>query len=232
MSNVIITLGGVAFQDFEVPEKIVFGGGQRLVVHQLIGGGRSVDALGNDDGEIVFSGIFSSTDAARRAQALDAARALGAAIPLVWDCFFYSVIIAEFIAEYRKPWWIPFVLRCVVVGDPVAQLAALVAPFAELVGNDLTSAISFGGQAGISLNGLSGASVGGFAAAQTSIESGIRSGGIALTNNSAAINVAPDATTGVTSLNQLTATSSQLAALTAANGYINRAASNSANELS
>jgi hypothetical protein len=59
MSNIILTLGGVPFQDFEVPEQIRFGGAQRLAVHELIGGGRVVDAPGDDAGEISFSGIFS-----------------------------------------------------------------------------------------------------------------------------------------------------------------------------
>jgi hypothetical protein len=72
MSNIILTLGGVPFQDFEVPEQIRFGGSQRLAVHELIGGGRVVDALGDDAGEISFSGIFSSSDAAAGAYRGDA----------------------------------------------------------------------------------------------------------------------------------------------------------------
>lgn len=231
MSNVIITLGGIPFQDFEVPEKIAISGGQRLAVHQLIGGGRVIDALGNDDGEIVLSGIFSGTDAARRVQALDAARALGAAIPLVWDGFFYIVIIANFAAEYKKPWWIPFSLRCVVVSDPIAELAAFAAPIANLIGNDLFSATALGGQAGISLGSLSAGSIAGFAAVQTSITSSVSNTGAALTANSNAISIAPDAETGVAALNQMAMQSSQLAGLTCASGYVNRAAANLTNEL-
>jgi hypothetical protein len=124
MSNVILTLGGVPFQDMEVPEKISFGGKQRVSIHNLIGGDRVVEALGLDDGEISFSGIFFGADAASRVQMLDAARALGTALPLVWDSFFYTVIISSFKAEYRKSNLIPFSIICVVVSDPVALLAS------------------------------------------------------------------------------------------------------------
>src|SRR5271154_5082483 len=96
MTNVVLTLGGVPFQDMEVPEKISFGGQQRVAVQNLIGGGRVVATLGIDDGRISFSGIFSGTDAVARAQMLDAARASGLAVPLVWDSFYYTVIIADF----------------------------------------------------------------------------------------------------------------------------------------
>jgi hypothetical protein len=232
MRNVIITLDGVAFQDFEVPEKIAISGGQRLAVHQLIGGGRVIDALGNDDGEIVLSGIFSGIDAARRAQALDAARALGVAVPLIWDGFFYIVFIAEFAVEYRKPWWIPFSLRCVVVSDPVAELAALAAPLVNIISDDLFSATSLSGQAGVSIGGVNAASMAGFAVLQTSLSSGVNNTGTELTTNSQAIVVAPDAETGVAVLNRMAMQSGQLAGLTCASGYVNRAAVNLANELS
>ena len=52
MSSVGLTLGGIEFRDFEVPEQIVFGGGQTFAIHQIIGGSRVVDALGAADGEI------------------------------------------------------------------------------------------------------------------------------------------------------------------------------------
>jgi hypothetical protein len=162
---------------------------------------------------------------------LDAARALGAAIPLVWDGFFYTVIISEFNAEYKKPWWIPFSLRCIVVSDPIAELAALAAPVANLIGNDVASAVSFGGQAGISLGGLSAAGIAGFAVAQTSITAGISNGGTALNTSVNALSNAPDSTTGVAAVNQMAATSSQLAALTCVSGYVNRAAANITNGL-
>ncbi|OZB40983.1 MAG: hypothetical protein B7X48_02755 [Acidiphilium sp. 34-60-192] len=90
-----VVLGSVTLRGFEVPEQIVFGGGQRLAVHELIGGGRVIDTLGAAAEEIEFSGVFSGPDAALRVQSLDVARAAGLALPLSWGDFSYSVIIAS-----------------------------------------------------------------------------------------------------------------------------------------
>jgi hypothetical protein len=231
MSNVILTLGGVPFQDMEVPEKISFGGKQRVAVQNLIGGGRVVAALGLDDGEISFSGIFSGADAVRRAQLLDAARALGASLPLVWDGFFYTVIIEGFTAEYRKPNLIPFAITCVVVSDPLAALSALAAPVAALVGNDLSVAGALSGQAGISLDGISAASLAGFAGVQGVLTSVMGSSGAAVVTGAAQVNGAADAGAGVAAISGLGGASAQLAGASAMTGYVNRAASNLAGEL-
>jgi len=231
MSNVILSLGGVAFQDMEVPEKISFGGKQRVAVQTLIGGGRVVEALGIDDGEISFSGIFSGNDAVNRAQLLDAARALGATLPLVWDGFFYSVVIEEFTAEYRKPNLIPFGITCVVVNDPLASLAEIAAPLADVVGGDLTAASALSGQAGLSLDGIGAAGLAGFPVVQGQLTASIAESDRSLAVAAAALSGAADANSGIAAMNQTSSTSAQLAALSGINGYVNRAATNLANGL-
>jgi hypothetical protein len=231
MSNISLTLAGVAFQDFEVPEQIRFGGVQRLAVHELIGGGRVVDALGDDPGEISFTGIFSGSDASARAQILDAACALGATIALVWDEFYYSVVIAEFTASYTKPWWIPFAIRCAVVVEPGAALAALVAPAASLISGDLAAAGGLIGLSGLPGGVLGSTTATGLAAAQKQIAASISATGGALAGNVSALNAAPDAVTGIVALNQVSANSTQLAGLAGMSGYVSRAATNLANEL-
>lgn len=177
MSNVILTLGGVPFRDMEVPEKIRFGGQQRVAVQNLIGGGRVVEVLGIDDGKISFSGIFSGGDAVGRVQMLDAARALGASLPLAWDGFFYTVIIEEFSAEYRKTNLIPFSVSCVVVSDPLATLAEMTSPVTNLIGNDLSLAGAFSGQAGVSLEGVGATSIAGVSLLQGALSTAIGVGG-------------------------------------------------------
>jgi hypothetical protein len=232
MSNVVITLGGVPLQDMEVPERIYFGGGQRVAVQQLIGGGRVVQALGLDDGSISFSGIFSGTDAVRRAQLLDGARALGAPLPLVWGEFFYTVIIAEFSAVYHKANLIPFTVCCVVVSDPLASLVALGTPLAISVGNDLNLAAALSGQAGFSLDGLSAASLAGFSSVQNIVQASIGNSGAVLQSSVSNVNGAADAASGIDAVDQASGMSRQLAALTRARGYVNRAAANLAQEFS
>jgi hypothetical protein len=231
MSNVVITLGAVTFQDFEVPEKIALGGAQRVAVHQLIGGGRVVDALGDAPAQIDFSGIFSGEDAAARAQILDAATAAGAQLPLFWDSFFYTVIIGVFSANYEKPWWIPFTISCVVVIDPVAEVASAISSVTTLIGNDIASAVSLAPQAGVSL-ALGGApSLAGLGSAQAVVSSGMAAANVALTSGVGLLNGAIDAPAAIGGLAQVVSTSGQLAALSGMTGYINRAATNMANEL-
>jgi hypothetical protein len=226
MSNIVLTLGGVPFQDMEVPEKINFGGRQRVAIQNLIGGGRVVSALGLDDGEISFAGIFSGADAVSRAQELDAARALGAALPLVWGGFYYLVVIERFAAEYRKPTLIPFSIVCVVVSDPLAAAVNLVAPVANLVAGDLAAAVALSGQAGISLQGVSATSLSGLAAIQSQLGSSINVAGGLLSSGVAALNGAATPDAGVASLGQLGVVSGQLAGMTAMQGYVSRAVTN------
>jgi hypothetical protein len=226
MSNVVLTLGGVAFRDMEVPEKICFGGRQRVAVQNLIGGGRVVSALGLDDGEISFAGIFSGADAGTRAQALDGARALGAQLPLIWSEFYYLVVIESFTAEYRKSTLIPFAINCLVVSDPLAAVASLAAPATNLVAADFAVASSLSGQAGVSLQGVSATSLAGFAAVQGVLGLGISASGASLNNAVSSLNAAAAPGAGVAALNQLAASSGQLAGATQMQGYVNRAAVN------
>jgi hypothetical protein len=232
MSNIVVTLGGVPFQDFEVPERIAFGGAQRLAVNQLIGGGRVVNALGVDDGEITFAGIFSGSDAAGRVQALDLLRSTGTAVPFIWGEFFYIVVVAQFIVEYAKPWWMPFAVRCVVVTDPVAAVGSAVAPLTDLVSSDISNAVSFTGQSGISLAGLGTGIDGGYAEATASIGNALSIGGGTLLANVTGLSAAPDAAIGIAALTGIQTSSGQIAALAAMNSYVSRAASNATAALS
>jgi hypothetical protein len=228
MSNVVLTLGAVTFQDFEVPEKIAYGGSQRLAVQALIGGGRVVDVLGQDDGEILFGGIFAGEDATERAQSLDVARAAGDVLTLSWDQFYYNVVIAEFAADYEKSWWIPFAIRCVIATDDVETDAA---PAAYLISNDLAVVSSLLGQAGISLSGLTNPTADGLVAAQGVILAGIASTGVTLNGGVTALANAADAATGIRAVNQISGASESLAALSDMSGYVGRAAGNLAGQL-
>lgn len=135
-----ITLGNVTFSAFEVPPSIQFGGAQRLVVQTLPGGGRVIDAMGQDDADISWSGILTGPDAASRARLLDSLRIAGDALPLVWDSFAYNVIIADLALQFRNPWWIPYRLRCVVATSAQPTAPATTELTAQAVLTDLASA--------------------------------------------------------------------------------------------
>ncbi|MDE1907013.1 MAG: hypothetical protein KGH75_11250, partial [Rhodospirillales bacterium] len=231
MSSVVLSLGDVAFRDMEVPEKISFGGKQRLAVQNIIGGGRIVEALGIDDGEISFSGIFSGSDAASRAQLLDTARVLGAQLPLVWQGFYYLVVIAGFSAEYHKPNLIPFTITCVVVTDPLSASANAVAPVANLISGDLAAASALSGQAGVSAMGLAGASLATLGVVQGEISGAMAASGSALTGAASTLNSAVTPTIGIAALGRLGSCTARLAGLSGMSGYVNRAATNLGLEL-
>jgi hypothetical protein len=109
-----LLLGPIVFRQFEIPLSINFGGRQRLAIHRLANGGRVVDALGPDEADVKFSGIFTGTDAALRAIELDGLRASGVVLPLTWSIFAYGVVIKAFSADFRNDNWIPYSIRCVV----------------------------------------------------------------------------------------------------------------------
>ena len=140
MSDFSLTLGPVAFAGFELPSSITLGGSQRLAVHRLPGGVRVIDALGPDPADIAFSGIFSGPDAADRARLLDALRVAGASLPLSWDAFLYTTVIARFEADYRSPWWIPYRISCSVLRDEAATLVTAAVQLAPSISADLVAA--------------------------------------------------------------------------------------------
>ena len=173
MSDFSLTLGPVAFAGFELPSSVTLGGSQRLAIHRLPGGVRVIDALGPEPSDITFSGIFSGPDAAERARLLDTIRVSGMALPLAWDAFLYTVILARFSADYRSPWWIPYKISCTVVRDEAAAAINTILDLGSTISADLLSAGTLGGSA-VSAVAAAGAMVIGtpaYAAAQTAIAS-------------------------------------------------------------
>ncbi len=121
MSDYLL-IGPVLLQDFELPERVLWGGRQRLAVHRLPGGRRVIDAMGRDDADIAWSGAFSGEDAVLRSRAIDLMRADGGVWPLTWGSFFYSVVVSRFDADYSRPNWIPYRIACTVLRDEAAAV--------------------------------------------------------------------------------------------------------------
>jgi hypothetical protein len=109
--------GRFEFSGAEVPEQINFGGAQMPCTLKMIGGLRVVDAMGADDAPISWSGILLSDAATSRARMLDGIRRSGQVCTLTWGVFQYSVIVSQFKADFKKPYWIPFSLTCEVICD-------------------------------------------------------------------------------------------------------------------
>jgi hypothetical protein len=225
MPTTQLLLGPVAFAGFEVPDRITFGGRQRLAIHRLVGGGRVVDALGADDADLAWSGVFSGPDAADRARLLDALRMAGAQVTLTWDAFFYTVVIAEFSADYSAPWWVPYRLVCTVVLDPAAPVVQAAADLLTSVTADLTSAsAAFDVSAPLAAVGVTGAATAGTAANAAAVAS--------LAASQAALGTqlaAAGAALGGDDPLAVSAAAGQLASLSQASAYLGRARVNLAN---
>ena len=148
MSDFSLTLGPVAFAGFEMPSSITLGGKQRLAIHKLPGGIRIIDAIGADPADLAWSGIFTGPDAADRARILDTMRVAGLQLLLSWDAFLYTVVIDNFEADYRSPWWIPYRLSCTVVRDEAAALVTGLLSITPAITDDLATAGAFAARSG------------------------------------------------------------------------------------
>jgi hypothetical protein len=217
-----LQLGPVSFQDFELPARIRFGGEQRLAVHVLPGGARVIDAMGRDDADIGWGGVFSGTDAADRARTIDLMRAQGGVSTLAWDAFCYLVVIGSFDASYEHSNWVPYKISCTVVKD-LAQSSADAAPsvvtdvladIAAVGALDTSAALAALGLAGALSPGTAAyaAAIGAVGSLVTQAQSGMGSAGSSLL-------AAQDPATAATA-------AGQLAGYADANGYAGRALAN------
>jgi len=226
-----LLLGPVLFQDFELPERISWGGKQRLTVHRLPGGTRVIDALGRDDKEITWSGVFSGSGGSDRARLIDLLRAGGSVLSLTWEAFFYSVVIAGFDADYSRSNWIPYRITCTVLRDEAEALLTAAVSLAADALSDLTAAAGL--DSGVDLSAplaalaspgattlgsaAYGTAVGAVSGASTQIDG-------SMTTQEGLVNAnTPDTAEGLT---QATSSAGTLAALAGARGYVQRAAAN------
>jgi hypothetical protein len=142
-ANNPVVLGPFVFQGFEVPDSIKWGGGHRLVVHKFVGGRRVIDAMGRDDGEIEWSGIFLSFDASSRADQLDQLRVAGQPLELQFMGRQYTVVISNFQATHRRVNYVPYQIKCTVLSDDTDSTANTQPTLLGQLTNDLNTALGF-----------------------------------------------------------------------------------------
>ena len=146
---VILTLGGVIFQDFEIPESIKAGGEQKLDIKKFLGGSRTIDVLGRDDADIEWSGRFRGSSAEQRCQQLNAMRVAGTPVQLTWSSFNYQVIINKFTFDYQSPLEIPYRICLTVQVDNTIPIPSLLQTIDEIFGTNLSSALNLGTEANV-----------------------------------------------------------------------------------
>jgi hypothetical protein len=129
------------FRETEVPEDIVFGGTQKLAVHELIGGGRQVDAMGRREKDLDWGGLILGPDAMDRAFHLENLRVQGNPLTLTWGRLNYLVAIEEFLPKYQRFYQIPYTIRCVVINNNTAPVPAVDnAGVDDAISEDMTTA--------------------------------------------------------------------------------------------
>lgn len=123
MTMLTVTLGGFVFADFEVPERLIAGGGrQRLVVHELVGDGRDIQVMGLSARPIAWSGRFRGGQAISRAQELDAIFKAGAPVALTYGEFSYTVVIEVYEPDLEgNQFEVPYTISCVVKATEAAS---------------------------------------------------------------------------------------------------------------
>jgi hypothetical protein len=168
--TIVLTLGGVVFTDFEVPERINAGGKQMLVVHKLPGGSRVVDAMGPDNDSIRWSGRFRGSNAEERAGLLEFMWRAGQQILLTYSLRRYQVVIDSFEADFHQTYEIPYSIACTVVLDETAAIASAAVGFVESMAADLVSAV---GLSGVIPNAAINTAVTGVATAFSNYQAGV-----------------------------------------------------------
>jgi hypothetical protein len=147
--DTFLTLGDFEFSRFEIPEKIPFGGEQRLVVHELVGGVRVIDSMGRNDAPIEWGGLFQGETALERARYLNGLRIAGNPLVLTWDELIYEVVISSFKADFERFYQIPYRISCTVLQDLSSPITSIADPgIDDLIFDDMNNAYGFGGLIG------------------------------------------------------------------------------------
>ena len=112
----IVVLDTMVLLDFEVPERISYGGQQQMTVHKMPGGGRVFDKMGPDPSPIQWQGIFLGFTAALRRTQMDAIRVAGEPVLLAWGDQVLTVMVMsiDFDEGFHQ---IGYRIRCEVVPD-------------------------------------------------------------------------------------------------------------------
>lgn len=133
-----LTIGGISFQDFEIPEQVHLGGAHMGTLHKLPGGERVFDAAGADDHPIGWSGRFQGGNAVGRAQALDAMRIGGSLQALCVAGLFRQVVVHDFKFVIEKPYQVLYTIECLVISNPASAMSNLFSDLDSILSGDLS----------------------------------------------------------------------------------------------
>lgn len=134
-----VVLGDFEFLDFEVPERIAIPGRQKTVLHQMIGGKRTVDVLGTEYDPLSWSGIITGSQSGDRVSALERMRDAGEQLTLTLDNYSFTVVITSFTPVYEFIYRRPFTIEVAIVSNNASPLKvdALTGALQGLIDSDI-----------------------------------------------------------------------------------------------
>lgn len=134
-----VVLGDFEFLDFEVPERIAIPGRQKTVLHQMIGGKRTVDVLGIEYDPLSWSGIITGPQSGDRVSALERMRDAGEQLTLTLDNYSFTVVITSFTPVYEFIYRRPFTIEVAIVSNNASPLKvdALTGALQGLIDSDI-----------------------------------------------------------------------------------------------
>jgi hypothetical protein len=154
MSDFTLFLDSVAFRHVEIPDNIKAGGAQALFRHQYPGGARTIDAMGPDDADISWSGMFMDGTAQDRCKQLDVIRRQGQSVVLSWAGYQYLVVVAAFEWDFKRVWQIGYTITLAVVQDETQPQQAAAPDVDSQVGSDALQAAADAGALSDAVAGL------------------------------------------------------------------------------
>lgn len=134
-----VVLGDFEFLDFEVPERIAIPGRQKTVLHQMIGGKRTVDVLGIEYDPLSWSGIITGSQSGDRVSTLERMRDAGEQLTLTLDNYSFTVVITSFTPVYEFIYRRPFTIEVAIVSNNASPLKvdALTGALQGLIDSDI-----------------------------------------------------------------------------------------------
>jgi hypothetical protein len=132
MAYTPLTIGGVTFQDVEIPETLDFGGHLVIVKHDFPGGLRTIRTLGAFPKEMTWKGHLTGPTAFQRMQQFQRMAVTGQIVTLTWGPIALQGMLIDFEAHARQQWFIPYTLHF----EPTMDLTGVIsqqtqAPTAE-----------------------------------------------------------------------------------------------------
>lgn len=116
--EVVLTLGGFGFTTHELPDTIHWGLDENINLHELIGGNRVLDMMGDKPKDFTWSGWFIGPNAADRAADLYALEQKKGLINLQFGPISSNVVISSLELSMQHNFYrIPYSITCIVVNN-------------------------------------------------------------------------------------------------------------------